>query len=85
MQNQIDVDEIVEEQFRDAPEFILRKKVPKYIGGAVSDKTLANRDSLGLGIKPRLLIAGRVAYPKQAVIEFYRSLIKLDKRDADEA
>ena len=49
------------------PPIIARKKVAHYFGGAISSKTLANADSLGIGPKGRLKVGREVAYPTPAL------------------
>ena len=56
--------------FENAPELLTRKAVEKLTGGLVKAKTLANKDSLGEGPAQRLKVMGKVAYPKQAVIDW---------------
>ena len=73
MQDQLTVEQIFENISRIAPEVITRKKLHELTGGLVSEKTLANLDSLGDGIQPRLRIGGKVAYPKQAAIDFLKN------------
>ena len=72
MQDQITIEQIFENLSRTAPEIITRKKLHELTGGLVSEKTLANLDSLGEGIQPRMRIGGKVAYPKQAAITFLK-------------
>ena len=52
------------------PPIIARKKVAYYFGGAISSKTLANADSLGVGPKGRLKIGREIAYPTPALLEW---------------
>jgi len=70
MQDQISIEQIFENLSRTAPEIITRKKLHELTGGLVSEKTLANMDSAGDGILPRLRIGGKVAYPKEAAISW---------------
>ena len=72
MQDQITIEQIFENLSRTAPEIITRKKLHELTGGLVSEKTLANLDSLGEGIQPRMRIGGKVAYPKEAAITFLK-------------
>jgi hypothetical protein len=72
MQNQISIEQIFDNLSRKAPEILTRQKIHELTGGLISSKTLANLDSEGDGIQPRLRIGGKVAYPKEAVIEFLK-------------
>lgn len=59
--------------------YILRKDLTEKTGGLLHGRTMANLDSLGLGIPGRLLIGKRkVAYPVQAVVEYLKKLVKVD-------
>jgi len=68
MQDQITIEHIFENLSRTAPEILTRKKIHELTGGLVAEKTLANLDSEGDGIQPRMRVGGKVAYPKEAVI-----------------
>lgn len=58
--------------------YILRKDLTEKTGGLIHSRTMANLDSLGLGIPGRLLIGKRkVAYPIQAVIEYLQKMVKV--------
>jgi len=54
----------------DFPPIIARNQVGKLTGGALSPKTLANLDSLGLGPKTRIKLGRRVAYPTPVLLEW---------------
>ena len=60
-----------------SPPIITRTEVQKITGGAISAKYLANLDSEQKGIQPRLKVGSKVAYPKEAVIEFLRKRTRL--------
>lgn len=49
---------------------VARQEVPKFAGGAISEKYLANLDSQGLGPKGRIKIGRRVAYPVDSLIQW---------------
>ncbi len=49
---------------------VARSEVKKFTGGAISGKTLANFDSLGLGIPDRFKIGRQVVYPVQSLIRW---------------
>lgn len=73
MQNEITIEQIFEHLSRKSPEIITRKKLYELTGGLVCEKTMANLDSEGGGIRPRMRIGGKVAYPKEAVIAWLRN------------
>ena len=77
MKDQISIEQIFENLTRIAPEIITRQKLHELTGGLVAVKTLANLDSEGCGIKPRMRIGGKVAYPKGAAIEFLKQRCRL--------
>ena len=45
----IDLDQVVDEWAAELPPYIFRKKVPWFLGGAITCKNLANLDSAGDG------------------------------------
>ena len=71
--NRPTIEEIVNELFRNAPELIPRKMLSEITGGVLSVKSLANLDSEGTGIHPRMRVGGKVVYPKAAAMDFYRN------------
>jgi len=73
MQDQITIERIFENLSSKSPEIITRRKLHELTGGLISEKTLANLDSEGTGIQPRIRIGGKVAYPKDAAIAWLRS------------
>jgi len=73
------VDDIIKQLLSNAPDWLLRKKLSALLGGAYSVKYLANLDSEGKGIKPRLRIGGRVAYPKSAVITWLKQQCTIEE------
>ncbi|WP_034627354.1 hypothetical protein [Desulfocurvibacter africanus] len=52
------------------PPLFSRKEASKSLGGLLSAKTLANLDSKGIGPKGRIQIAGKVAYTREAFIDW---------------
>ena len=68
MQDQITIERIFENLSHKSPEIITRKKLQELTGGLISEKTLANLDSEGVGIQPRMRIGAKVCYPKDAAI-----------------
>jgi hypothetical protein len=60
--------------------FVARQQLPKLTGGILNAKTLANLDSIGKGIKGKILIENKrrnffivhkiIVYPVKNVIEF---------------
>ena len=49
---------------------IARGQVKNFTGGLLSEKYLANLDSRGLGVKGRVKIGRKIAYPVKNLIEF---------------
>ena len=49
---------------------ISRGEVRAFTGGLLSEKYLANLDSRGLGVKGRVRIGRKIAYPVKNLIEF---------------
>ena len=49
---------------------IARGEVRTFTGGLLSEKYLANLDSRGLGVKGRVKIGRKIAYPVKNLIEF---------------
>ena len=45
----------------------------KFSGGLLNQRTLANADSAGTGPKQKLKLGRKVAYPKNALVEWMRS------------
>ncbi len=78
MKNKNDIDEILEELFRNAPKFIPRKMFSEITGETISVKSLANLDSEGVGIQPRIRIGNKVAYPKDAAITWLKNRCKVE-------
>ncbi len=73
MQDQITIERIFENLSHQSPEIITRKKLHELTGGLISEKTLANLDSEGAGIQPRMRIGNKVAYPKDAAIAWLKN------------
>ena len=78
MQETITIEKIFNNLSQSAPEVLSRKKIQELTGGLVAEKTLANLDSEGEGIQPRLRMNGKVAYPKEAVISWLKSRCKME-------
>ncbi len=73
MERHQDIEDVFERMSNVAPEILTRKKFQELTGGLVSEKTLANLDSEGGGIYPRLRVGGKVAYPKDAAIAWLKN------------
>jgi hypothetical protein len=59
--------------------YILRKDLTEKTGGLLHGRTMANLDSLGLGIPGRIMIGSRkTAYPVQAVVSYLQKMVKVD-------
>jgi len=70
IQEQITIERIFENLASRCPEIVTRKKLQELTGGLVSEKYLANLDSLGSGIQPRLRIGGKICYPKKSALSW---------------
>jgi hypothetical protein len=58
---------------------VAREETPKFSGGVLTPKTLANLDGKGLGPKGRFRIGRKVVYPVQSLIDWLQSrATKLD-------
>lgn len=73
MQDPISIERIFDNLRSKAPEIITRKKLQELTGGLVSEKTLANLDSDGSGIQPRMRIGGKICYPKDAAVTWLKN------------
>ena len=49
---------------------VVRSEIGKLTGGLINPKTLANEDSQGIGISPRLRLLRRVAYRIEDVAKY---------------
>jgi hypothetical protein len=49
---------------------VARTEIKKFTGGIITERYCANLDSQGIGIKDRIRIGRKIAYPVDAVIEF---------------
>ena len=78
MQDQINIEELVNELFCNAPKFIPRKMFSEITGKTISVKYLANLDSEGVGIKPRIRIGNKVCYPKDAAKIWFTNRCKAE-------
>lgn len=58
------------------PPVVSRKEACKALGGLISPKTFANLDSLGSGPKRRIQIGRKVAYPREALVEWVIARIR---------
>lgn len=54
-------------------QFIARTEVSKFTGGIVDPKYLANLDSLGQGIKGRIRVGRKIAYPVNELVAWLES------------
>jgi len=70
------MDKFKEELMGILPPFVSRKEACKALGGLISPKTFANLDSLGSGPKGRILIGRKVAYTREALVEWAISRIR---------
>ena len=73
---EIPLEHLVKELFRNATELVSRRQIQELTGGVLSVKYLANLDSEGKGIQPRIRVGGKVVYPRSATMEFYKNRCK---------
>jgi len=52
------------------PPVIARDQVESLLGGMISSKTLANLDSLGLGVPNRFKVGRKVIYPTKSLLKW---------------
>jgi hypothetical protein len=52
---------------------VARSQLSKFTGGLLSQRYMANLDSLGIGIKDRIRCGRQIAYPVRSVVEFLES------------
>jgi hypothetical protein len=50
--------------------WVARTAISKFTGGAISEKYLANLDSLGKGPKGRLRVGRKILYPTSSLCEW---------------
>jgi len=74
---EITIEKLFDNLARTAPDILTRTKIHELTGGLISAKTLANLDSEGCGIQPRLRLCGKVAYPKESVMAFLKLRCKV--------
>ena len=48
--------------------YVERSKVAEFSGGALNDRTMANLDSKGQGIKSRIRMGRKILYPVQDLV-----------------
>lgn len=51
-------------------DFVFREDIKKITGGLLNHNTMAQLDSRGLGIKNRIMIGRRIAYPIDELISW---------------
>jgi hypothetical protein len=56
----------------DIPRFVTRVKAVEILGGALARGTLANMDCAGTGPKERILIGGKIAYPRDSFLSWVK-------------
>jgi len=59
-----------------ASDFVARREIGKFTGGAFSRRYLENLDYLGKGPPGRVMLARKILYPKQQLIEWLNSKIQ---------
>ena len=78
MQNEITIEQIFEHLSRNAPETLSRKKIHELTGGLLTEKTLANMDSEGIGIQPRFRMGGKIFYQRDSAIAWLKNRCKVE-------
>ncbi len=63
-------EELKEQFLKVFPPLVPRNQVGVLTGGLVSPKSLANKDSQGLGPRKKVRFGGKVAYPREVLIEW---------------
>lgn len=69
------------------PPLVPRGRVADYLPGVVTAKDLANLDCVGKGPRVRVALKGRVAYPREYLLEWLETekLAQVITRDVDAA
>ena len=67
---------ILEDVAQGLPSICFRKDLGRLTHGMLNPKTLANLYSLGLGIPGKFKVGKRVAYTRDAVIQYLKSIIR---------
>jgi len=52
---------------------VARSEVPRFTGGLISEKYIANLDSCGKGPEGRFRVGRKIAYPTDKLVEWLRS------------
>jgi hypothetical protein len=55
---------------------VARTEIPTFTGGAISEKYMANLDSLGKGPKCRIRIGRKICYPVDALVAWLESRVE---------
>ena len=56
---------------------VARSEIKTFTGGAISPRTMANLDSMGLGITDRIIIGRHVCYPLESLLVFPENMLRL--------
>lgn len=59
----------------DLPPVVYRKDLPSLTGGLFNAKTLANKDSKGIGIPGLFYIGRNAAYPRESVLLYLEKMM----------
>jgi len=51
---------------------VARAEIKKFTGGALTGKSMANYDNLGIGPGQKIIIGRRVCYPKDILVKWLR-------------
>lgn len=65
-------------QGSDLPPLISRSLVGKITGGLIAPRTMANLDSLGKGPRKRVRVGKKVAYPREAFVDWLLGRMEVD-------
>jgi len=63
---------------KECPPLISRSEASRLTGGLISPRTLANLDSLGQGPKNKVRLGKKVAYERQAFLDFLAKRLEVD-------
>lgn len=76
-EQQHEIDQVIEEmEKRWISNMVARKEIEQYTGGAITAKTAANLDSLGIGCPGRFKLGGSVVYPTVNMTPWLKSRVR---------
>lgn len=71
-------DEIIERIKNELPPIVARRQLGQFTGGLIAPRTLANLDCLGQGPKERIRMGRKVAYPRDAFINWLEGRLEVE-------